>query len=45
MSDKIFGTDGIRGLAGSGWLSADGTTQIGWAVGSALVQDDGAKPP
>ncbi|MFT4648010.1 MAG: phosphoglucosamine mutase [Glaciecola sp.] len=45
MSDKIFGTDGIRGLAGSGWLSADGTTQIGWAVGSALVQDDGGKAP
>ncbi len=45
MSDKIFGTDGIRGLAGSGWLSADGTTQIGWAVGTALVQGAGAGTP
>ncbi len=45
MTDTIFGTDGIRGLAGSGWLSTEGTTQVGWAVGSALVQgNDGQSP-
>ena len=32
----IFGTDGIRGRAGSGWLSLQGAAHIGWAVGSVL---------
>lgn len=32
----IFGTDGIRARAGSGWLSAAGAAHIGWAVGSVL---------
>ncbi len=45
MSDAIFGTDGIRGLAGSGWLSTEGTTQVGWAVGSALVQGNRGDSP
>ncbi|MEZ5975138.1 MAG: phosphoglucosamine mutase [Planctomycetota bacterium] len=36
MKAKIFGTDGIRGRAGSGWLSVEGAAWIGYAVGSVL---------
>ncbi|HPF14194.1 MAG TPA: phosphoglucosamine mutase, partial [Planctomycetota bacterium] len=38
MDKAIFGTDGIRGRAGSGWLSPEGAAQVGWAVGSVLSQ-------
>jgi phosphoglucosamine mutase len=37
MSERIFGTDGIRGRAGSGWLTPAGAQQIGAAVGRVLA--------
>jgi phosphoglucosamine mutase len=33
---RIFGTDGIRGLAGEGWLSADNVARLGRAAGRVL---------
>lgn len=35
---RIFGTDGIRGRAGEGWLSTDGASAIGRTIGRVLVQ-------
>ncbi|MCB9913776.1 MAG: phosphoglucosamine mutase [Planctomycetes bacterium] len=35
MSERIFGTDGIRGRAFEGWLSEDNVSALGRAVGSA----------
>jgi len=37
MSDRIFGTDGIRGQAGEGWLQADRVQALGRALGRALT--------
>ncbi len=31
--ERIFGTDGIRGLAGEGWLSEDRVSALGRAIG------------
>lgn len=39
-SDRIFGTDGIRGRAGEGWLSAERVTALGRALGSVLGRED-----
>ncbi len=33
---RIFGTDGIRGRAGEGWLTNEGASRVGAAVGSVL---------
>jgi len=37
--ERIFGTDGIRGRAGEGWLSVPAVTALGCALGATLVQD------
>ena len=34
--ERIFGTDGIRGRAGEGWLSIPAVTALGCAVGEVL---------
>jgi phosphoglucosamine mutase len=34
--ERIFGTDGIRGRAGDGWLSVPAVTALGAAIGSVL---------
>src|SRR5688572_13178955 len=34
---RIFGTDGIRGRAGEGWLSTDSVSALGRAVGEVLT--------
>jgi phosphoglucosamine mutase len=34
---RIFGTDGVRGRAGEGWLSADGVATIGLVAGEVLA--------
>lgn len=40
---RIFGTDGIRGRAGEGWLSLDGVATLGRAAGKVLGRkDDGS---
>lgn len=33
---RIFGTDGIRGRAGEGWLSAESVSRVGRALGEVL---------
>ena len=33
---RIFGTDGIRGRAGEGWLASEATTRVGHALGKVL---------
>jgi phosphoglucosamine mutase len=42
---RIFGTDGIRGRAGEGWLSADSVSAIGRTVGAVLARDKKAGRP
>lgn len=36
---RIFGTDGIRGRAGEGWLSVPAVTALGCALGDVLGQE------
>ena len=36
MTERIFGTDGIRGEAGTGWLQLDRVSALGRAVGRVL---------
>lgn len=38
-AQSIFGTDGIRGRAGEGWLALDKVTRLGWALGVVLGKD------
>lgn len=33
MSERIFGTDGVRGRAGAGWLTTENVSALGRAVG------------
>lgn len=37
MSNKYFGTDGIRGKVGEGLMTADQVLKLGWAVGKVLA--------
>ena len=39
---RIFGTDGVRGRAGEGWLSAENVARIGRAIGEVLAESGGA---
>jgi phosphoglucosamine mutase len=39
---RIFGTDGIRGRAGEGWLSVPAVTALGCALGDVLGEDAGS---
>jgi phosphoglucosamine mutase len=41
---KLFGTDGIRGRAGEGWLTPETTSAVGRAAGSVLARAAGAAP-
>ncbi|MFT5285507.1 MAG: phosphoglucosamine mutase [Planctomycetota bacterium] len=36
-SSKLFGTDGIRGRAGEGWLTPDAASAVGLAAGRVLA--------
>jgi phosphoglucosamine mutase len=36
--ERIFGTDGIRGRAGEGWLTPRGAARVGLAVGTVLAR-------
>ncbi len=38
-AERIFGTDGIRGRAGEGWLTAANAARVGLAVGQRMRQD------
>lgn len=36
MAERLFGTDGIRGRAGEGWLSPEAVSALGRAIGGVL---------
>lgn len=38
MADKLFGTDGIRGVAGQYPLDSSGCIQIGKAIGTYFAK-------
>jgi len=40
-SARIFGTDGVRGRAGEGWLSAEKVSAIGRTAGAVLASQAG----
>ena len=40
-NEEIFGTDGIRGRAGQGWLTPAGATAVGRAAGQVLGSSKG----
>ena len=42
MTERIFGTDGIRGEAGKDWLSLERVSAIGRAVGRVLGPQNGS---
>ena len=44
VSSAIFGTDGIRGRAGEGWLAADKVATLGWAMARVLGASSGTRP-
>jgi phosphoglucosamine mutase len=41
---KYFGTDGIRGKVGEGFISPDFMLKLGWAAGSVLAKNSNTKP-
>ena len=41
--ERLFGTDGIRGRAGEGWLSNDKVSALGRAIGEVLAPDRSAR--
>lgn len=43
MEDRIFGTDGIRGRAGEGWLSTDSVSALGRTLGELLAGGKSSK--
>jgi phosphoglucosamine mutase len=47
VSERIFGTDGIRGKAGEGWLSPESTAQVALAVARTVLakRASAAEPP
>jgi phosphoglucosamine mutase len=40
---RIFGTDGIRGRAGEGWLAPESVSALGHSIGSILGRRKGSK--
>jgi phosphoglucosamine mutase len=41
--ERLFGTDGVRGRAGQGWLAEEGASAIGWAIGAILAGRGGPR--
>ena len=41
MAERIFGTDGIRGIAGEGVLSSSSVKRLGQIIGAALRSESG----
>ena len=41
---KYFGTDGIRGKVGEGFISPDFMLKLGWAAGTVLAKNSSTKP-
>ena len=44
MAERLFGTDGIRGRAGEGWLAPGPVSALGRAIGRVLGEAGGAAP-
>jgi phosphoglucosamine mutase len=42
-SERIFGTDGVRGRAGEGWLTQEKVAILGRAAGRLLAREGGAR--
>ncbi|MEO0649738.1 MAG: phosphoglucosamine mutase [Planctomycetota bacterium] len=43
MADRLFGTDGVRGRAGEGWLREDRAALLARAIGTCLAADGDAR--
>ncbi|MGD2119118.1 MAG: phosphoglucosamine mutase [Chromatiales bacterium] len=43
MGQKYFGTDGIRGRVGEGWITPEFMLKLGWAAGQVLGNGPGSK--
>jgi phosphoglucosamine mutase len=43
MTRKYFGTDGIRGTVGEGYINPEFVLKLGWAAGRVLGDGDGGK--
>lgn len=43
MAQKYFGTDGIRGRVGQGWITPEFVLKLGWAAGRVLGNGPGSK--
>ena len=43
MARKYFGTDGIRGRVGEGYINPEFVLKLGWAAGRVLGQGEGSK--
>jgi phosphoglucosamine mutase len=43
--ERLFGTDGIRGRFGDGWLTLDAVSALGRAIGVVLGRVNGRKEP
>ena len=43
MGRKYFGTDGIRGRVGEGWITPEFVLRLGWAAGRVLGGGSGGK--
>jgi len=43
MGKKYFGTDGIRGRVGQGWITPEFILKLGWAAGRVLGEGPGSK--
>jgi len=43
MGKKYFGTDGIRGRVGQGWITPEFVLKLGWAAGRVLGKGPGSK--
>ena len=43
MEKKYFGTDGIRGRVGQGWITPEFVLKLGWAAGRVLGKGPGSK--
>lgn len=43
MAERLFGTDGVRGRAGEGWLSEDRAARLAHAIGAVLGPLGGAQ--
>ena len=44
MSQKYFGTDGIRGRVGDAPVTPDFMLKLGWATGKVFASEDGNRP-